>query len=84
MDKTDRLEKIRSEQLEYCISEVEHLYGVEGYGIAELIGMSKWKWTRNQNLPWGKKNISLFLGLSELAGVSLSWLIAEDVADACE
>ena len=53
------------------------IYGVDGYGLADLIGMNHAVWTRNVNAPWNKKRTSFFVGLASLTGISLAWFFPE-------
>lgn len=73
------IDEIRERRLSACIKMVEDAYQVDGYGVAELIGMDKRTWTRYKRLPWGKKGANLIMGLCQLTGVRPSWLCAEDV-----
>ena len=64
-------------RLDAYIDMLMKVYHVDGYGLADLIGMSHTWWTRNMNAPWDEKRITFFFGLANLTGISLSWLIAE-------
>ncbi|ACV21873.1 Uncharacterised protein [Slackia heliotrinireducens] len=75
----DEINEVRERRLAACINMVKEAYQVDGYGVAELIGISKSTWTRYERAPWGKKGFGLFVGLSELTTVKLSWLMAEDL-----
>lgn len=74
-----QLNETRERRLAACIKMVEDAYQVDGYGVAELIGMSKRAWTTAQKSPWLEKRLELFVGLYNLTGVRVSWLFCDDL-----
>lgn len=79
----NEINEVRERRINAAISMIKEAYQVDGYGVAALIGMSKNKWTRNEKAPWGKKTSSLYFGIAQLTGLSLSWLCAEDLDPVC-
>ena len=71
------IEETRERRLDAYIEFLENAYQVDGYGLADLIGMSRSQWTRNMRAAWVDKRWSFFVGLASLTGISLDWLIAE-------
>ena len=82
MTTSANIDEIRERRLEALINMIEDAYQVDGYGVAELIGMKKQTWTKEMRKPWGKKSCTLFFGLAELTTVRLSWLMCEDLEKA--
>ena len=64
----------RDRRLNAYIEMLETVYQTDGYGIADMIGVSKSVWTRNLNAPWGRKSFTFVGGLCHLTGLRTDWL----------
>lgn len=53
------------------------IYGVDGYGLADLIGMSHASWDWNMSASWNRKKTSFFINLASITGISLVWFFPE-------
>ena len=74
------IEQAKERRIDAYIRFLEDVYQVDGYGLADLIGLNHATWTKNLNAPLGKKEWSFMVGLVSLTGISLDWLSSFDDA----
>lgn len=75
-----QLDEIRDRRLQAVIDMAKTAYQVDGYGLAEMLGMSKAAWTRStKSGHWRGVTCKVYFGLCELTGIRPSWIFAEEL-----
>ena len=65
----EQLDDIRNRRLFAAIEMAKEAYQVDGYGLGEMLGMTKTAWTKStKHRDWRKATCKVYFGLYDLTG----------------
>lgn len=68
-------------RLDAYIEMLKTVYGLDEYGLADMLEMKHQTWTKYRRASFGQKGATTTFMLAQITGISVSWLFCEEQVD---
>ena len=82
MEKERTADEVAENRISVYVDFLMAAYGCDLRGLADIAGMPRQTLTKFMNAPYEQKGVFTLGKLADITGVSLGWLVADDVEEA--